>query len=353
MNLLTKDQYNQLAEKWKKHNVVYQKWDRYSLRFPTILKYIGVFKDKNVLEVGSNAGLAGFHIAQVAKAYFAVEGQEGYHRQALETKKAMKKNEHVNFMNMSVKTFMKRRERGDFRADVNAVFLSYVLYHFSDKEVRMFTQMVLPKVDTIIVMSRYAERNKKGRRKHNSYSFWHPDNVKKFLIKNGFLKLKVEWGPRKKFHFIIGMKDLAVTESVVKNGFYGLKPGYSSEQKPGEGVKGIQLASFDTEENVNEDTGPVAIHTADEGEAPKGRGTRSRQGRVAQRKPRSSTRRKINTEGSGEDVLPEERKNRSSGVLQSGVAKSSEAPVREKNVSEVGKTSSDRSSSGTGENNNS
>jgi len=311
--ILTKKQYLSLTKKWKKHGTIYQKWDRYNVRFPTLIKYLDVFKGKKVLEVGCNAGLAGYHIAQVAKEYCGVEEQKGYFRQAKETKEIVG-SENMRFMNMSIKSFIKRQLRGDFKVDVNAAFLSYVLYHFSDIEVMLFEKHVLPKLDTIVVMSRFAKRNKKGRRKHNSHGFWNPKNVDKFLQKNGF-KTTMEWGPDKKFHFVIGKKFIM--------------PIVLSKGEP----TGIQLKKF--EEEPDGDNGNSGVHKKNQTAGAKGRSTRQRAGRVSQRVSRNTTPRRTGTKRTGKNVRPQNAKSGSGGILQSGMEKSPETPVRKTYVPKV------------------
>ena len=332
MLLLKKEGYNQLASAWKKHGTIYQKFDRYNIRFPMLLKHIDIFEGKNVLEVGCNAGLAAYHITQVAKSYVGVEEQENYYLQACETKRSIE-NEETLFLNMSVKTYMKRIERKILECKVDAVYLSYVLYHFSDREVKMFEGVILPQIDTIVVQSRFAKRNTKGRRTHNSYGFWRPDNVEKFLNKNGFSTMK-EWGPDKKFHFIIGRKGQSDIETV-------------KEQD-----EMIHKALME-EGNDGTDTGSSEVYSEGESAAPKRRSTRSGQRRVAQGQSRRRTGRKADTEGKSETVLAKEPENGFERVLQPVVEESSEVEVCEDDFPEVDKDIRNRDSAETGEDSNS
>lgn len=254
--MLKKSEFQAIAKNWK--GTVYQKWDRYKVRFPTFLKYIDAFKGKDVLEVGCNAGIAAYEITKTANSYVGVEDQAGYYKQALETQKHVE-NPNVQFLNMSVKTFMKRHCTGKLDVPFNACYLSYVLYHFDNKEVRLFAEYVLPKLDVIIVQSRYARRGtRKGRRIHNDGKFWKPSSVEKYLQKAGFETI-TKFGGHKKFHL----------------------------------VKGIR----------NADSGNSPLYRAGKGEAAKGRGTRSRQGRVAERKPRRIVTRKVGAKGKSGAVL--------------------------------------------------
>lgn len=404
--MLTKEQYKELSKNWSKHGTVYQKYDRYQVRFPMLLKHIDVFKDKDVLEVGSNAGLAAYHIAQVAKSYTGVEGEKGYWNQSLETQKQIE-SKNTDFKNMSIKTYIKRAARGDFEINVNAAYLSYVLYHFSDKEVSMFEKNILPKLDVIVVQSRYENRNKKGRTTHNSYKFWMPKSVEKYLIKNGF-STTVEYGPRNKFHFIIGKRDDS-KYPLLLNSFLELSDAKLADKKM---PKASELVQEDNkvikrmltegkvpelplesnkiykkyekrykelekdkkylkylkevkEEDRNEDleiikelsnecsehlvTGDI---DGDKGRCGKhSKGTRkssSRQG-ASNRQKRTSkgvsfddTKREADPTREGQTVLPKRRRGRRPSVLLDGVEKSSKDKVRSKDVQKTKQTSRSR-----------
>jgi hypothetical protein len=365
--LLTKDQYRELSGSWAKHGTIYQKFDRYQVRFPTLLKHINVFKGKNVLEVGCNAGLAAYHIAQVANCYTGVEGEKGYWQQALETKKHIPELEYEpTFLNMSIKSFMKRIEKGKLKDETNAAYLSYVLYHFSDKEVRLFEKVILPKLDVIIVQSRFAERNKKGRRKHNSYAFWHPMNVEKYLNKNGF-STTVEWGPERKFHFIIGSKDIS-DEKLLKeedNMIHealtepkGEAVTYTKEiedaliknrvELPTEKLQeldkwakihkpmGIQLPEFDKEQ-TDGDKRDSGIHSESACAVPEGRSASGGSEQSDKGEPCDTVEREIDSEGKSETVLPKKPESGRSGILQPVMEESTEETVRDKDIQKVGK----------------
>jgi|GEM_PF-3305359 len=352
--MLTKDQYKELTKNWGKHSSTYQKFDRYKVRFPMLLKHIDVFKDKNVLEVGCNAGLAAYHIAQVAKNYTGVEAEIGYWNQALETQKQIE-SKNTAFLNMSIKTYMKRAERGDFKISVNAAYLSYVLYHFSDKEVQMFEKEILPKLDVVVVQSRYAKRNKKGRRTHNSYGFWHPKNVAKFLARNGFY-VKLEWGPNEKFHFIIGEKRVESGKQMLVNQTKGAEEKPLIPQPVLEDAKNtIDNITMHTKEKEEADGDTRGGETDTEGKTKttSRSGTSNRQRRSSKRMPRTSARERTPVEGKSEDLQKKKRKRRDPSLLQPGMEKSAKAPVRKKNVSKAKQTSRTRPISTGGEDNNS
>jgi len=320
--MLTKEEYKKLSADWAKHSVVYQKYERYTTRFPTLKKHLDVLAGKDVLEVGANAGLAAYEIVKTARSYVGVERATGYWQQSLETQKQME-NKSVQFLNMSVKSFVKRHKAGVLTMPVNACYLSYVLYHFEDKEVEMFKDYVLPMLDVIVVQSRFAKRNIKGRTKHNRYGFWHPDNVEKYLKSAGF-KTTLEWGPDKKFHFIIGTKEHL--EGIVN------REGDILKVKP---VINDKIRAQIKKEMKDADTGEGGVHTESESPSAEGQSTREREGRPVEREPQRSAGREAAPEGPSGPVLEEERGNGGEGVLQPSVGESAKAEVREENIPKV------------------
>jgi hypothetical protein len=294
--MISKELYKEISSQWKER--IYQKYERLEARHPTFLKYLDVFKDKHVLEIGANAGMAAMQIATVAKQYTGVELASGYHAQSLITKKYID-NQNVTFNNCSVKSYIKRLLKGVYKDKPNAAYLSYVLYHFENKEVEMFKEHILPLLDVIIVQSRYAKRNIKGRTKHNDYGFWHHDNVAKYLQEAGF-DTKIIWPESKKFHFIIGTK---------------------------KGVKDV------------DSTGDSTVHTESESSSAGGRGTCEREERPVEGQPCSDTGREDDTEGQSGDVLAEERDDGGEDILQPVVEESTTPEVRKEDIPQVGKVS--------------
>lgn len=355
--MLTKEDYKKIADNWK--GTVYQLYDRYQVRFPMLLKHIEVFKGKNVLEVGCNAGLAGYHIAQVANSYIGVEAEKGYWQQALQTKEFIYNN-NAEFLNMSIKSYMKRAIRDGIEISANACYLSYVLYHFSDKEVRMFEQFILPKLDVIVVQSRYENRNKKGRTAHNSYKFWKPENVEKYLNKNGF-STTVEYGPRNKFHFVVGRKaysdeevlkqeDEMIREALLEPVEEKTMPPFGGEydeylknelrktnEETTDGDKEIsdecseQLLTGDSDG----DQRGSGIHTEGQGKATGRRGTRGRKRRMAEGISCDNTGREADPQGQGGDVRAEDGKDWIKDILLPGVEESTTEEVCNKDIQEV------------------
>ena len=305
--MISKELYKEISGKWNELRDadgdklrIYQKYERIETRYPIFLQHVDLFKGKHVLEIGANAGMAAMEIAKVAKQYTGVELASGYHQQSLVTRTYIE-NPNVCFNNCSVKSYIKRLLKGTIKDKPNACYMSYVLYHFENKEVEMFKEHILPLLDIIIVQSRFAKRNIKGRTKHNDYGFWHPDNVDKYLKEAGF-STRLIWHENKKFHFIIGTK------------------------------KGLQDA----------DTGNSGVHTESKSTRPSGWGSCERQGRATEGQPCGDIGREADTEGQGGDVLAEERNGGSKNILQPVVEESTTPEVCEADIPKVAKATQNR-----------
>jgi len=201
--MISKEKYKEMSSRWK--GKIYQNYGRAELRHPGLINVVDVFKGKHVLEVGPNAGMAAIEIAKVAKEYTGVEREETFWRQSLITKEYID-NPNVTFYNCTVKSYIKRLLDGRIKSAPNACYLSYVLYHFSDDEVEMFKEHILPNLDVIVAQTRARDRSRKGKKEHNSYSFWKQKSVKEYLQGAGF-KTATIWGPKKTYHIVVGTKD--------------------------------------------------------------------------------------------------------------------------------------------------
>lgn len=198
--MITKELHDKLMKKWAKVGKgLYQKWSRMH-RLEFFLKYIDHFKGKHVLELGANAGLYGYEIAQVAKSYIGVDRGDYYIRQANITKKYIE-NPNVEFICGKVKDFIKMDIRGK-APKYNALFASFALYHFTKKETDRITETILPKCDVVIISTRTTKRT--PFKNYNPWHFEKPKNVVKYL--KGF-KCEIHWPASKKFAIIIGVKN--------------------------------------------------------------------------------------------------------------------------------------------------
>jgi len=202
--MISKAKHAEIAKGWS--GVHYQHFPRLKKRLPFLLPLLDCLKGKDVLEFGSNAGMYGWHLAQIAKSYTGVDYQAQYHKQALHTQKFIE-NPNVTFLNMNVKDFVKVTKADPEKHPFNAIFMSYVLYHFSDKEVKRMKETLLPKCDIVFIQTRNAARDtgRKGRTEHNSGKFWLESKVRKWLESAGF-ECETHWPKGKEFHEIIGRR---------------------------------------------------------------------------------------------------------------------------------------------------
>jgi hypothetical protein len=192
----------ELEEKWLPLGKVYQKWSRIERRLPVFLSHINYFEGRDVLELGCNAGVYGFEISKVAKSYFGVDATDHFIRQANITKRYIK-NPEVEFWLGRVKDFIEAEKSGDLQVPYNALFASFLLYHLSNKEIALISKYVLPKCDVVILPVRTKKR--KPWRLHNLHFFYKPENVKKYLAKNGF-KCQINWTENNRSAVVIGQR---------------------------------------------------------------------------------------------------------------------------------------------------
>lgn len=188
---MKKEEYKQISQNWK--GDVYQNWKRIKERLSFFCKHIDCLKGLDVTEAGCNAGLYGYEIAKVAKSYTGVEISYDFYRQALVTAEYIE-NPNVKFHCLPVKGFLNRGEK------IEALFMSFVLYHLSDEELGMLKK-VLPDCKVVLIQTRTRKRSVEK----NSYKLWKPKNVDKFLQAAGFTT-KTHWHKCKQFCVTVGKK---------------------------------------------------------------------------------------------------------------------------------------------------
>ena len=222
--MLSKREYNEIAKDMKLK--VYQRFDRLDIRLRFFEQFIPLLEGKDVIEFGCNAGFYGYEVAKVANSYLGVDPSDRYIPQALVTKRFIKKfNTNVDFVKRRVKGWIRDQQKaidsGREPYPFNAMYASFALYHFSDKEVDLIRDYVLPKCDIVIIQNRTKKRTdrKRGKewRKHNKYRFEKTANVVKWLKEAGF-ECEVHWGPEKKFCDVIGRRTKAIDTPVSDDG---------------------------------------------------------------------------------------------------------------------------------------
>jgi hypothetical protein len=163
---MNKEIYKKIKKKW--NNKIYQSIGK--KRMKNALRYIKFLKNKRVVDIGSNAGVITYDIAQYASAFVGVEYDKHYYTQSLETLKYIETP--GTFVNSSLEDFINTT---DF--DYNAIFASCVLYHLREKEIELVKSIMLPKCDIVLFISREDKKPKTN----NTYCLNKWKNIKRFL----------------------------------------------------------------------------------------------------------------------------------------------------------------------------
>jgi hypothetical protein len=169
-------------------------------------------------------------------------------------------------------------------------------------------------------------------------------NVEKYLNKNGF-STTVEWGPEKKFHFIIGSKGIS-DENLLKEEDNMIHEVFVSENEEKTFLDTIHqmekedkiMEEIAAKENSNGDKGDSGIHSENACAMPEGRSASGGSEQPDKGEPCDTIGREVDSEGESKIVLPEKSESGHSGVLQPVVEKSTEETVRDKDIQKVEKT---------------
>jgi len=192
VKFIDRETYHEMREAWEniwpgRKAKVYQELNRVQPRCEHLIQHgISYFTDKHVLEIGANAGLQGYHIAQVASSYVGVEPgnkisknpnpKTDYFLQAKKTEEFMEENS--QFVNYTIEEFIENRDKFKY----NAFFASFALYHFKDKELNLLREYIWPECDVVVIQTRHQTRPTK----HNKWDFWKPEKVEKYFTRLGF-----------------------------------------------------------------------------------------------------------------------------------------------------------------------
>ena len=169
--------YSKLRSKWK--GQIYQNYRKSIGRFYLINPVIDIFKDKDVLEIGSNAGLYSLKIMEVARSYIGIDKDKHFHAQAKITKKVLG-TDNVEFVNNSLSRFVRSQIRKEIEYNYNALFASFIIYHLNEKEISMLEEFILPKIEVAIIQT----RNKLKDNNLNQYK--DKNKLVNFIESNGF-----------------------------------------------------------------------------------------------------------------------------------------------------------------------
>lgn len=186
--------YKTIASKWDATKKIYAKYENIKDRLKLLDKYVDYFKNNNVIEIGSNAGMAAFSIASVAKSYIGIEPEEHYIEQANIAREYVKNKDSVKFFKGKIMDLLE--------TNFDALFASYSLYHLNDVEVAYLISDILPQCKVVIIINRAKERKVDK----NKYQLWYYKNTIKLLQGCGFNTM-TEWGNKKKsFYLVLGLR---------------------------------------------------------------------------------------------------------------------------------------------------
>jgi len=191
--MISLEKWAELQTDWETIGAVYQiprrSYDRLKHFCEVCLPYL---KGKKVVEIGCNAGIFGYEIAQVAESYMGVEpatlvrdpSKKGppktdYFKQAEITAKHIAQDfqKTAIFLNKTITDYTKEHEFAG-----NAFVACFALYHFMDHELKALDEHVFPKCDTVIIQNRCQDRPTP----HNSFKFWKTKNVVKYFTNRGY-----------------------------------------------------------------------------------------------------------------------------------------------------------------------
>jgi 2-polyprenyl-3-methyl-5-hydroxy-6-metoxy-1,4-benzoquinol methylase len=177
--MISQQVHGAIAAQWA--GEVFQNWERVSTAVPFFeRKLLHHLAGRRVLEIGCNAGIYAWHIAPVAESYVGIELRENFVNQAHITARHIQ-GAPVRFVHASLK------DSAHAETGYNAVFASYVLYHVSDEEVKIFEKVIAPRCDVLVVQFRTRKK-----RSANSHDLMKARNVEALFRRTGF-DFKVYW----------------------------------------------------------------------------------------------------------------------------------------------------------------
>lgn len=191
--------YDIISDKWDKKIKVYHYWGTINHRYNLVKKHLPLLKGKNVLEIGANSGMLMWSLMNYANSLVEIEKQKKYYQQCLITKNCLSKSKFqantVAVINDDLKNYYEHLTDSNF----NALYVSFVLYHLNNEEIKIIKDILL-KCDVVIVPNRNKERGKQK----NSYFLNRPEKIKKLLKETGF-KVTIDY-PDKDYSVIVGIK---------------------------------------------------------------------------------------------------------------------------------------------------
>lgn len=172
--------YKLVKDKWCKDKEVYQTYNWMNGRLSAIKNYLPMLKGCDVLDVGCNAFITSWSIMAYANSLVGIEQGEKWYDNGKITVECLKSKwseKRVEIINEFFKDYILK-----FDNKFNVFFGLCIMYWFTNEDIKILKDRVLPKCKKIIVSSRMS-KNKYS----NSYDFYKEENLIKFFSDNGFV----------------------------------------------------------------------------------------------------------------------------------------------------------------------
>ena len=193
--MITEELWRKISNEWDKSEKYYQKWHKEYKRFLHFNSVAPIFKDRNVLEIGTNAGIQSLEICEHCNSFVGIEKNPIFFEQLRKT--MAHTNKPKILLNMGLEEFSETEDSVKY----DSLFMSFVMYHFSDKEVDILRSKILPKISTIVVYNRAGDRKVRK----NKYDFFKLEPALDLFKSEGF-ETQHEWQSQKIWYCIKGTK---------------------------------------------------------------------------------------------------------------------------------------------------
>lgn len=192
--MIPKEIHEQLEAQWQGRKYATRK--RLKKRQQHLEPLLRLFTEKDVLELGSNAGILAYEITKWSKSYLGIEPDKVYYEQALLTSQHL--NQPFKFINNTLALSVK--EIGN----INAFIMCVALYLLNKEELNLLKNIVFPKCDVVIIQERKAKRP--SREDYNPYGLHEPKKIRDFLRDCGF-NTEVYFSFNEKYFEVLGVRN--------------------------------------------------------------------------------------------------------------------------------------------------
>lgn len=171
--MISKEEYERVFSKWE--GKVYQKWKKIKKRFPMLIDNESFFRNTNILEVGSNAGMYAVCLRDYFNKYTGTEADLHYHKQAKVTVREFD----IYNVNLRNCTF----ENLDLdMVDFNLFIASYVIHHLNSRELDKLN-IVFKRCNKVAIFTRSGDPSSYGHDEtgHQPFSKWNLSEINQML----------------------------------------------------------------------------------------------------------------------------------------------------------------------------